>query len=341
MSALVGQGRRFVEATEMRNSAGVVGKAANAIGSVSPIRWYEGLPSPHVTHQFDGATLRCFDGTGPTIEQPALNENVVAIHLGGPKRVTRWQGSCQQTWDVPSHAITLMPAFRANRWHTEGVIAYAHLTLGSERLSRLAREEFDREPEELLLLDRVGVADPLIAELMSSLIYEATTSGASRLYRESLLTVLFITVLKRHSTLASNGLGAETARGTIRGGLAGWQLRRVLEHMQANAARDIGVDELVGITGLSRSQFFRAFRASTGDTPACHMQRLRMRYAGTLLQQSRPVGDVAGLLGYVNRSHFSAAFSRVHGVSPSAWRRMQKAGASRQCWRAEPVNGVD
>jgi len=229
---------------------------------------------------------------------------------------------------VPSHAITLMPAFRANRWHTEGVIAYAHLTLGAARLTRLAREEFDREPGELLLLDRVGVADPLIAELMLSLIREATTSGSSRLYRESLLTGLSITVMKRHSTLASNGICAETSRGLIRGGLAGWQLRRVMEHMEANAARDVAVDELVRITGLSRSQFFRAFRRSTGDTPACHMQRLRMRYAGSLLQQGRPVGDVAGLLGYINRSHFSASFSRANGVSPSAWRRMHKAVSS-------------
>ena len=312
----------------MRDTANVVGKAANAIGAVSPTHWYERLPTPCITGRFDGATLRRFGGTSPTIEQPALDENVVVIHLGGAKRVTRWQGSCQRTWDVPHHAITFMPAFRANRWHTEGVIAYAHLALGAERLARLAREEFDREPAELLLQDRVGVADPLIAELMISLIREAAISGSSRLYRESLLTALSITVLKRHSTLSPNGILAETARGLMSGGLAGWQLRRVLEHMEANTARDVGVDELVRITGLSRSQFFRAFRRSTGETPAYYMQRLRMRYAETLLQQGQPVGDVAALLGYINRSHFSAAFSRVNGTSPSMWRRMQKAASS-------------
>jgi AraC family transcriptional regulator len=313
----------------MSDMANVAGKAASAIGVVSPMRWYEQLPTPCVTGRFDGATLRRFDGTSPTIEQPALDENVVVIHLGGAKRVTRWQRACQRTWDVPHHAITFMPAFRANRWHTEGIIAYAHLALGTERLTRLAREEFDREPAELLLLDRVGVADPLIAELMISLIREAAGSGTSRLYSESLLTALSITVLKRHSTLTPDGIRAETSRGLMSGGLAGWQLRRVLEHMEANAARDVGVDELVGITGLSRSQFFRAFRRSTGETPAYHMQRLRMRHAGNLLQQGQTVGDVAALLGYSNRSHFSAAFLRVNGTSPSTWRRIQKAASSR------------
>jgi AraC family transcriptional regulator len=309
----------------MTLSEGVAGEAANAIAAMSPIRWYEHMQSQQVSDRFDGATLRCFDGTSPTIEQPALDENVVAIHLRGPKRVIRWQGSCQQTWDVASHSITFMPAFQANRWQTEGIIAYAHLSLGAEWLARLAREEFDREPRELLLLDRVGVADPLISELMVSLIREATTSKHSRLYRESLLTALSITVLKRYSTLASKGIRADTARGLIRGGLAGWQLRRVKEHMAANVGRDVGVDELVRITGLSRAQFFRAFQHSTGDTPACHMQRLRMHHAGTMLKEGRSVGDVAVRLGYSNRSNFAASFSRVHGVNPAEWRQMRKA----------------
>ena len=302
------------------------GKVVNAMHLESPARWYARMPPPAVTGRLAGATLRCFDGTSPTIEQPALDENVLSIHLGGPKRVNRWQGSRHQIWDVPVHAVTLMPAFRANRWRTEGVIAYAHLTLGAALLGRLAREEFDREPGELLLLDRVGVVDPLIAELMLILAREATASGPRRMYRDSLLTALGITLLKRYSTLAPNGTHADKARNPTRGGLAGWQLRRVIDHMAANAAHDVGVDELVRITGLSRAQFFRAFRVSTGDTPACHMQRLRMRYAGTLLEQGQTVGDVACILRYSNRSHFAAAFWRVHGVNPSEWRRMRKAG---------------
>lgn len=89
-------------------------------GSQSPARWYAHMPHPAVTGRLSGATLRCFDGTDPVIEQPALDENVVAIHLGGAKRVHRWQGRHYRSWDVPANAITLMPAFRANRWQTEG-----------------------------------------------------------------------------------------------------------------------------------------------------------------------------------------------------------------------------
>lgn len=311
----------------MRDSDDVATDAANPMELVSPDLWYSRMPAPDVIGCFDGATFRHFDGTSRSIEQPALDENVVAIHLGGPKRVTRWQGACRQTWDVPVHSLTFMPAFRANRWHTDGVVEYAHLTLGADLLARFACEEFDKQPGELVLLGRVGVTDPLIAELMLSLHREAAMPERNRLYRESLLTTLALAAMQHHSTLGSGAMRAGTSNKLIRGGLAGWQLRRITEYMEANVARDIGVDELVCITGLSRSQFFRAFRRSTGETPANHMQRLRMRYAGTLLLEGRPVGDVAALLGYVNHSQFSAAFARANGISPSMWRRMQKVTA--------------
>ena len=288
----------------------------------SPARWYERLSRPKVKGKLTGAILRCFDGTDPTIVQPALDENIIAIHLGGAKRVNRWQGRTHQTWDVPGHAITLMPALRANCWYTEGVIAFAHLTLSANLLARLARDEFDRAPGEIALLDRVGIVDPLLSELMLALGREVAGPGLRRLYRDSLLTTLAITVLRRHSTLVRGSHAAGTGGGA-RGGLTGWQLRRVLDHMAAHVLSDLGLDELVRITGLSRTQFFRAFRTSTGQTPARRMLQLRMRHAAVLLEQGRTIDDVAGLLGYSNGSHFAAAFRRCNGANPSDWRRFR------------------
>ena len=293
----------------------------------SPARWYARLSRPKVEGELTGAILRCFDGTNPTIEQPALDENIVAIHLGGAKRVNRWQGRTHQTWDVPSHAITLMPAFRANRWHTEGVIAFAHLALSAGLMARLARDEFDRDPGEIALLDKVGVIDPLLSELMVALGREVAEPGLRRIYRDSLVATLGITVLRRYSSLVQGSYSARTGS-RARGGLTGWQLRRVLDHMAAHVLSDVGLDELVHITGLSRAQFFRAFRVSTGQTPARQMLQLRMQHAARLLKQGRTINDVAGLLGYSNGSHFAAAFRRCNGANPSEWRRIRKAAST-------------
>ena len=286
------------------------------------------MPRPAVSGELTGAVLRCFDGTSPTIVQPALDENIVAIHLKGDKRVNRWQGGTHQAWDVPRNAITLMPAFRANRWHTEGVIAYAHLSLGGGLLARLAREELGRDSDELLLLDKVGIVDPLLSELMLALAQEIAEPGLRRLYRDSLVATLGISLLRRHSTLGQGGRSF-WAGSTAKGGLAGWQLRRVLDTMEASALNDIRLDDLVRITGLSRAQFFRSFQRSTGHTPARYMQQMRMQRAATLLAQGQTIDHVAGLLGYANGSHFAAAFRRHHGANPSEWRRMRHPKGTR------------
>jgi len=57
-----------------------------------------------------------------------------------------------------------------------------------------------------------------------------------------------------------------TVRHVVRhlSGLARWQLRRVLEFLEAHLTEDIGLDELAQLVGLSQSQFARAFKVSTG-----------------------------------------------------------------------------
>ena len=282
------------------------------------------MPRPAVSGEATGAVLRCFDGTSSTIVQPALDENIVAIHLKGDKRVNRWQGRTRQVWDVPCHAVTLMPAYRANRWYTEGIIAYAHLSFSGGLIARLVQEELGREPDGLLLLDKVGVVDPLLSELMLALCREIAEPGLRRLYRDSLVATLGITVLRRYSTLVQ-GAGSLRAGSTAIGGLAGWQLRRVLDYMSSHVLEDVRLDELVRITGLSRAQFFRSFQRSTGHTPARYMQRMRMQRAATLLEQGRTIGHVAGLFGYANGSHFAVAFRREHGANPSEWRRLRNS----------------
>ena len=48
--------------------------------------------------------------------QPPLNTHVIAMHLGGPKRVRRLQGKRHSVQDVPLGSMTLMHAYQANSW---------------------------------------------------------------------------------------------------------------------------------------------------------------------------------------------------------------------------------
>ncbi len=294
---------------------------SSGISSSQPVTaqtWYTNMPAPALLGLADSggqAELRHFSGIPPEIRQPSLTDNVLAIHLSGPKRVRRWQGGRTEAWDVECNSITTMPSMVGNRWVTEGPIDFAHLTLGTDTLRGIAREEFDRDPNGLTLVDRVGQSHPLLSELFIGLLHDMLQGGSRLLYRESLLTALVMVLLRDCANLERPWPGVPPTA-LARGGLAGWQKRRVVDFMTENLARDIGTAELVALTGLSRAQFFRAFRVSTGQSPQRYLTGLRMERAKHLLSvQGVSIPEVASIVGFECPRRFADAFRREVGVA--------------------------
>lgn len=79
--------------------------------------------------------------------------------------------------------------------------------------------------------------------------------------------------------------------------------------------------DLARVSGLSVFHLCRAFRKQTGQTIHQYREALRLRTALDELQQSRrPVTDIALDAGFSSHSHFTAAFHRAFGCTPSAAR---------------------
>lgn len=109
------------------------------------------------------------------------------------------------------------------------------------------------------------------------------------------------------------------------GGLAPWQLRRVLDFLSAHLSDDPTVAELARECGLSSGYFARAFRQTTGVTPHQWLIRKRVERArGLLLGNGLGLADVAVLCGFVDQSHFSRVFAKFEGDSPGRWRQRHR-----------------
>jgi AraC-like DNA-binding protein len=97
--------------------------------------------------------------------------------------------------------------------------------------------------------------------------------------------------------------------------------------------RHVPLSEIAASLGVSVFRLCRAFRRATGST--LHEFRNRLRLAASLERIGRrsvDLTDVALDLGYSSHSHFTAAFRREFGVTPSAFRREglpRRAGSSR------------
>jgi AraC family transcriptional regulator len=108
----------------------------------------------------------------------------------------------------------------------------------------------------------------------------------------------------------------------VRGGLAGWQLRRACEMLAANLDGNLSLKEIAAGCQLSVSHFSRAFRRSTGHPPHRWLLRHRIEIAKSMMEDRRhPLWQIATATGFFDQSHFTRAFATQVGVSPGAWRR--------------------
>jgi AraC family transcriptional regulator len=104
-------------------------------------------------------------------------------------------------------------------------------------------------------------------------------------------------------------------------GLAPWQLRRVIEHLETHISQRVELATLSTLVGLSQSHFSHAFRVSTGVAPYRWQLEARIRRAQRLLLETpTSLEQVAEATGFADAVHFGRTFRRLTGTPPAAWR---------------------
>jgi AraC family transcriptional regulator len=183
-------------------------------------------------------------------------------------------------------------------WHLESLLG-EDLRRGSEA-----------DPVLLLYDDRVVQCARLLARECGP---EAT---GVRLFGEGITTALAVLLFAQtRSDTHSRSAGLSTP-----------QLRRVLDYFHEHLSSDVSVESVALLTGLSQSQFARAFRASMGVSPYRWFLQARVKHAKMLLLSgAHGLADIALQLGFTDQSHFTKAFYRVTGTTPGEWRRANRS----------------
>lgn len=104
-----------------------------------------------------------------------------------------------------------------------------------------------------------------------------------------------------------------------------------LRLLHAEPAAPWTVSSLAARTGVSRSTLARRFTELVGEPPLTYLTHWRMTLAADLLteREAATVAEVARTVGYSDAFAFSAAFKRVRGVNPSAFRTAGAAAPAR------------
>jgi len=139
--------------------------------------------------------------------------------------------------------------------------------------------------------------------------------GDNPLYAEALSIVLLHELLRLNSSIS-------TGPSAVRGGLAGWQQKRVAQYVETHLSENISLATLADLARLSPYHFARAFKHSFGVPPHRYHLLRRMEQAKLLLGKSgASVTEIALQVGFHETSSFTAAFRKLTDHSPTEYRR--------------------
>ncbi|MBY3417660.1 helix-turn-helix transcriptional regulator [Rhizobium laguerreae] len=222
------------------------------------------------------------------------------------------QGAIQDTEKRP---ISYVPAGMEVWADLTDVHSVRHLDLhfDADTISRRLMEDIDPrrlESPQLLFSDErvLSLAQLVAAECLNP-------EPLHDLYGDGLALAMIIDVLKIAKAMPRK-----------RSRLASWQLRRATEFIEENCLRNIRLEELAGLTGLSQSHFSHAFKASTGIAPHQWQTNARLDRAKRLLVESEnALTAIAAETGFADQAHFTRVFRKHVGITPASWKKAQVA----------------
>jgi AraC-like DNA-binding protein len=105
------------------------------------------------------------------------------------------------------------------------------------------------------------------------------------------------------------------------------RIDKVLEHLHAHHAEPVAIAELAEIACLSESALHRMFRRHTRLTPLEYLTQLRVGHACSLLiGTDRPIGHIAGEVGFRNLALFNRTFRWRRAMTPREFRTAHRRG---------------
>jgi AraC family transcriptional regulator len=259
--------------------------------------------------------------TSDTFETHATPDVTLVVATRGKHRIEvhkngRWHSAIYQPQAAgltTSHERTRL------RWDaidSEKSFRTLHLYLPQQTVLDVAEEyrrigaPLDRSP-----LSSLVFHDPAVAACAAALL-NGLSSGAPDLYAEQACLWLVTHLLSRHAHWRK---GEDTRRSPSF--LTDKRLARVLDYMDNNLEKPIGLRDLAQEAGMSLHHFARCFREQTGSTPHAHLRDLRMALARRLLRVTDlNVAQIAIQCGYGSPAAFTAAFRADAGLSPRQYR---------------------
>lgn len=99
-------------------------------------------------------------------------------------------------------------------------------------------------------------------------------------------------------------------------------LQRAVTYINENYSRDITLEELADMSGVTKQHFCRVFKEQMRMRPMEYLARRRMGVArNLLLTTDQSVSEIGRSVGYDNPTYFGMVFKKYEGITPMDCRK--------------------
>lgn len=276
------------------------------------------LGGPSESAAWDPFSLQIVDST-PLHARAQFRDMALGVYLSGRHTISRKIGSnLVEGWSDPG-TINLTPPGVEGTWEATASSRAVVLMIRPQFIARAIEEHWGADSRSVEIVKQFLIRDPVIEAITLNLARE--TKGGSpggRLYAERSCEFLAHHLIYRYSSLSKIPPPAA-------GGLPSRRLKLVLEYIEDTLGKPIKLRELAALAGVSVRHFERAFRQSTGAPPHAYVMDRRLQKACELLidQPELQIEQITFRLGFSSSSHFSTAFRRRTGLTPTSYRKAQ------------------
>jgi AraC family transcriptional regulator len=176
--------------------------------------------------------------------------------------------------------------------------------------------------------ERPGMPLPVCADLRNDRLTNVLGTLADEILKPDFATATLAEGLGRQlaGELARHFRYVSSGSDLRRQALMPWQIKRVLNYLDALPGPALDYEEVADLCGLSTRHFRRLFKEAMDRSLQDYARDVWVEKAKARLRETRmPFEHIWPALGFVSSSHFSNAFRRATGQTPTSYRRQFQA----------------